>query len=411
MKEQERKKWLAYCHERKAIEAVKTLARYYDREDIVEADDHVWQAKYREPDIAVKKLPDMPFTVTGEAIYTSPEDIAWIREDFKDMELVRLLAPVKTLTDAEKREAYVFLAGIPNKAPIYERDSVFAIAWEAHYKNLGKRGIVRELATTRWMIRHLGLHGFKKQWAIEKLQGVLKTNKINAMFHSETIDDMIINREAEIAHDEKYGVTESDYSRSFGESVNPAQLEANNGVAVSLEDREKADIYAYLDGLNKLIKARIERYVDMGMYTFISGDDFKGPIPTVNNFNKRLYRGYLKHQGLTVTDSLLSKRAFLTYVYTYYRPINAYSDTGHYTNSVDWTHGKLTHTWVSTEKIREVSEIRETIAIVNGDTITRKSGKVNRPLIVVPGKESAVIRGNKIVTIKTHKVELARGEK
>jgi hypothetical protein len=328
------------------------------------------------------EAPDMPYTVTGVSMHKSPEAVLWTQESKIDTPLVRLLGQVKTLSDSERRDSYNFLRALPNKPPLYFRDSVFAIAWELHYANLGKRGIVRELASTMWMIGHLKRHGYSAQYAIERLQGVLKTNKIDSMFHSETIDAMINNYEREAAHKENYHIAESDYSQSIGESVNPASY-ASEQDHIALEKAKRDSVDNYLDGLSVLIKSRIERYVGMGMYSFISNDTVKSPILGMDNFTSRLFRGYLKHEGLSakIAEGSMSKRMFLTYVYTYYRPLDAYGIAAHYTDSINMSNGKLGRNLVKVEKIRRVSDVREASFIQDGKVVMTKSGRVNRPLL------------------------------
>jgi hypothetical protein len=344
----------------------------------------------RKLDADMDNPPNMPFTVTGESIYMSPEGVLWTREAHKDMGLIRLLDQVKTLSAAEKRGAYNVLVNLPNTASLYFRDSVFAIAWEKHYSNLGKRGIVRELASTLWMIKHLRLYGFSTQYAIERLQGVLKTNKIESMFHSSSIDDMIRNQELEACHTDEYAITESDYAQTFGEAVNPAQsTDISSGAVIPLDRQLEFDVHAYLEGLGKLIKARIERYVDMGMYAFIISARVGSPVKGVDNFTNRLFHGFIKHEGLTVSDfdGILSKRMFLTYVYTYYRKLDVYGVTAHYTDSFNLTQGGLASNPVWVEKAsREAGEAMGPMG----------AGKPKAPVVhrktIVDGRVSSVKR-------------------
>jgi hypothetical protein len=385
MNRQEKKKWLAY---RRAQESAR-LSALDSVEDTVEdgvapvmgngsavfykvlerKGDHTVFAplSHNTPDNTPPKSPDMRFDITDESNYLSPEGTLWTREAHKDMSLVRLLARVRTLSDSEKRGAYNLLVHLTNTAPLYFRDSVFAIAWEKHHRNLGKRGIVRELASTLWMIKHLRLYGFSAQYAIERLQGVLKTNKLDSMFHSETIDSMINNYESETQHNEEHVVKESDYAPTFGTAVDPAQIDnGSNGVVIPLNRQLELEIHAYIAGLSKLIQARIERYADMGVYVFISNGITKSDIKGLDNFTNRLFHGYIKHTGLDMSDfdGILSKRMFLMYVYTYYRPIDVEGITAHYTDSINLSRGRLAHMLVQAEKAsREAGEAMGAIAV------------------------------------------------
>jgi hypothetical protein len=336
--------------------------------------------------------PNMRYDVTDTPNYTSPEGVLWTREAEIDKALQLLLDSAKTLSDHEKMQAYNVLVLLPNKAPLYYRDSVFAIAWEKHYNNLGKRGIVRELASTLWMIRHLGLYGFSRRYAIERLQGVLKTNKLESMFHSSTVDDMINNYEREAVYYEEHTAQESDYYESFGVSANPTQANETKVMALSLEDQLRYEVHGYLDGLSKVVKARIERYVDRGMCAFIRNDTDPSLVNGVKIFTTRLFHGYVKHVGLTMADfdGIMAKRMFLTYVYTYYRRLDAYGVAAHYTDSIDLAHGKLTHTLANVEyasrgkgeAIRRTSAGKPSVPVIKRKTIVNnRVTKVKRPLL------------------------------
>ena len=229
-------------------------------------------------------------------IFTSPEGIRWINRSSMNKALVRDLSQIDT-DDYDRMLLYNALSPMNNTYPAYFRDTVLCIAWEVHAKRVEKgktdKNIFRVLNGILWLLHHLERFGYSKAFTIARLRNDLKTNRHISDFYSESVE--VMERNYDVIADNDYSVIESDYYQYYGETAlapDARQSERIQGaLTVSLDADVANAIYNYITGLKALIKARVERYVDLGYPAFVR------PKGGLNVFLCRLFKGYGRYKG------------------------------------------------------------------------------------------------------------------
>jgi hypothetical protein len=306
-------------------------------------------ALYPEYDKAPIKLPNMTDSLDlkpdmdRQRLYHSPEGHTWTLAGILDKALIRNLEAVtfignKEDADFQRLKAYNFLSTMRNEPPLYFRDTVFSIAYEKYVNHKGEKSIAREIANVLWTIRHLRNYGFPVQYAFDRLQGMLKTNRSVSMFHSDHIDAMINAYEREAEYKENYGVVQSDYVQPIGDTLSVTDESESIGVTITLDQLLYNAVYDYITGLNVLVISRLQRKADMGFKYFTMGGAYDDAYKIYSHrfFNGFLRKGYIGKIRSSYSKANLTKKEFLAYAYLCFNP-----NTVTFTTSIDLRAGIL----------------------------------------------------------------------
>jgi hypothetical protein len=279
-----------------------------------------------------------------------------------------------------------------NDYPFYFRDSVFSIAYENYTKNSGEKSITKCIASVLWNIKHLGNYGFSARYAIDRMQGMLKTNRSVSRFHSDHIDDMINANEQKIVHSENYGVSQSDYVESIGESLDVgSEPVRKTAVKLDLEQQIYSAVYDFVTGLNVLVLSNLRRKIDAGIIKLVENC---AKIKTEREYFRNLFvafkkSDYFKELEKNGAKIKLDKKQFLVYVYACFYPKNTFFNA-----SINLKGGIIEEGETSRDLItRRVERIKrtqkttdETVSKANNPEIEKLKNELARLLSKKQGK-------------------------
>jgi hypothetical protein len=168
-------------------------------------------------------------------------------------------------------------------------------------------------------------YGFSVSYALDRLQGILETNKTQKKFYSSHIDDMIFLHDEKVSFTDDHHVSESDYSAPMGESCDFAYEKTDDQIGLELDQFYFDSIFSWVDGFSATTFANLFTRVSNGLDRFIFDCTRQGKNGV---YATNLFSAYKKFMladcGFTVE---LTKKQFLCYVFACFYPTNRYFTT------------------------------------------------------------------------------------